>query len=196
MQYCKKFNQLIKGACALIFAMLTFSASAQEVIIDESSFERVESARILEYRQFSSLLGESHAITLQVYGDGTITATFPLTHSRAGSYSFTLPAPELDALIASVLESNEQVETSAQSQTNENTLFAVSDSTFTEIDLNIASYSLDTGESIALDSTVAIREQNLLQASQQFTGPNRLTKLSELENNLLELTQDSRLVRQ
>ena len=183
-------------ACCLCGASLGYPN-----VVENVSFDRIESNLIVEFMQSHDMLDPTQSIVVRIFGDGRVEVDLPKAYRRTGQFELMLEQSELDDLVASIVEGSLAQEVPPANQG----LTYISDTTRTRITLNIDSFSSETGQVTRSSSgPIVINETDLgIRAGQsgqslattRTTQPDRTELLFSVEQRFIQLSSDSRLVR-
>lgn len=176
-------NLLQTGVFVLLISLVSpvsVRADTSSTFLPQFQFSATNNQPIITYTLIHKMLANSDPIPmLQVYGDGRVHAHFPEYMKNAGDYQMQLSRPELIALIRSLAQDGvldfdhrstslhkEQMDTQQRSASG--TLFHVSDTTETVIDIRLDSYQSSPAAKRITNFSKKFKWKNLEQDAKRY----------------------------
>ena len=195
---------LLHGATSLASAD---NGKPTEKIYPAFKYSETAVEPVIEYNLVHDMLAEPDPQPLlRVYGNGRAHVHYPMYMKKAGNYEMQLSRPELNQLIrdlatdgiidfdkASIKQQRQQLEKQQREQTG--TLFYVSDSSHTVINVRLDEYQRSAGGVKARNLNKRFSWPDLAQDARRFPLSREITKANNAAQRLDTLMQRSDLVK-
>lgn len=213
MELCGPSNIMNNFLQPGLFALLISIVSPASVQADTSGnflpqfqFSATNNQPVITYTLVHKMLVNSDPIPmLQVYGDGRVHAHFPEYMKNAGDYQMQLSQPELIALIRSLAQDGVlnfdhksaqlyKAQMDAQQRSTSGTLFHVSDTTETVIDIRLDTYQSNPSARRIDNFSKRFVWKNLEQDAKRYTQSTAITRAAASTQKLHSLLERARSV--